>query len=242
MRGGLFPASAARGDFRGRLGGRSRHSHLEASRRNPEGGQLRRRPLRPGRALPGHDLFRSLGRATLRRRETDLGRRTPGRLGKLGLKIREHTRMETDGILLLSGNEIVDLFRGQEAALMETVGAAYKIKEEGDCDVPNCPFLRFPGNSVDRIIPKTAFLGGQFQAAGIKWIASFPANLGKGLERASAVLILNSTETGLPLAIMEGSVISACRTAASAALAATTLRGKLPATAVGILGCGLINF
>jgi 2,3-diaminopropionate biosynthesis protein SbnB len=150
--------------------------------------------------------------------------------------------METDGILLLTGNEIVDLFRGQEAALMETVGAAYKIKEEGDCNTPNCPFLRFPGNSVDRLIPKPAFLGGQFQAAGIKWIASFPGNLSKGLERASAVLILNSTETGLPLAIMESSVISACRTAASAALAATTLRGERPATAVGLFGCGLINF
>jgi 2,3-diaminopropionate biosynthesis protein SbnB len=150
--------------------------------------------------------------------------------------------METDGILLLNGNEIVDLFRGQEAALIETVRDAYEIKEEGDCHVPNCPFLRFPGNSVDRIIPKPAFLGGQFQATGIKWVASFPANLGKGLERASAVIVLNSAETGQPLAIMEGSVISACRTAASAALAATTLRGGLPARTVGIFGCGFINF
>lgn len=150
--------------------------------------------------------------------------------------------MKTDGVLLLNGNEIVDLFRGQEAALMETVRAAYVIKEEGDCNVPNCPFLRFPGNSVDRIIPKPAFLGGQFQATGIKWVASFPANLAKGLERASAVLILNSAETGHPLAIMEGSVISACRTAASAALAADTLRGEIPAKAVGLFGCGLINF
>jgi ornithine cyclodeaminase/alanine dehydrogenase-like protein (mu-crystallin family) len=55
-------------------------------------------------------------------------------------------------------------------------------------------------------------------------------------------LILNSTDTGLPLAIMEGSVISACRTAASGALAATTLLGQKPAKAVGVFGCGLINF
>lgn len=150
--------------------------------------------------------------------------------------------METDDILLLSGNEIVDLFRGQETTLMETVGNAYKVNEDGDSNGPNCAFLRFPGNSVDRIIPKVAFLGGSFQAAGIKWIASFPANLSKGFERASATIILNSIETGLPLAVMEGSVISAYRTAASAALAATTLWGRRPATAVGIFGCGLINF
>jgi 2,3-diaminopropionate biosynthesis protein SbnB len=150
--------------------------------------------------------------------------------------------MKTDDILLLSGSEIVDLFRGQESVLMETVGTAYKIKEDGNSSAPNCPFLRFPGNSVDRIIPKPAFLGGSFQAAGIKWIASFPGNLGKGIERASAILILNSTETGLPLAIMEGSVISAARTAASAALAATTFRGEKPVQALGVFGCGLINF
>src|SRR5262249_29179054 len=142
--------------------------------------------------------------------------------------------METDGILLLNGNEIVDLFRGQEAALMETVRAAYEIKEDGDCHVPNCPFLRFPENPVDRIIPKPAFVGGQFRATGNKGVVWFPANLDKGLERASAVIILNSAETGLPLAMMEGSVISACRTAASAALAANTLRGERPAKSVGI--------
>ncbi|HEV7473219.1 MAG TPA: 2,3-diaminopropionate biosynthesis protein SbnB [Pyrinomonadaceae bacterium] len=150
--------------------------------------------------------------------------------------------MGTADMLLLSGNEIVDLFRGQESALMETVATAYKINEDGDSSGPNCAFLRFPGNSIDRIIPKVAFLGGSFQAAGIKWIASFPANLSKGFERASATIILNSIETGLPLAVMEGSVISAYRTAASAALAATTLWGERPATAVGAWGCGLINF
>ncbi len=150
--------------------------------------------------------------------------------------------MKTDDILLLSGNEIAELFRGQEKVLMETVGTAYKVNEDGDSSGPNSAFLRFPGNKVDRIIPKIAFLGGPFQSAGIKWIASFPANLSKGLERASATIILNSIETGLPLAVMEGSVISACRTAASAALAATTLLSEQPAKAVGIFGCGVINF
>lgn len=38
--------------------------------------------------------------------------------------------METDGIRLLNGNEIVNLFRGQEATLLETVRAAYEIKED----------------------------------------------------------------------------------------------------------------
>lgn len=150
--------------------------------------------------------------------------------------------MKSGDLLLLRGDEIVELFRGQEAEIVNAVKAAYLTQEQGDVSMPNCPFLRFPENEADRIIPKPAFLGGDFQIAGIKWVASFPLNLTKGIERASATLIINSTETGVPQAVMESSVISAYRTAASAALSATVLRGSQPASTVGIMGCGLINF
>ncbi|MGH9668131.1 MAG: 2,3-diaminopropionate biosynthesis protein SbnB, partial [Bryobacteraceae bacterium] len=63
-----------------------------------------------------------------------------------------------------------------------------------------------------------------------------------GMDRASASLILNSSQTGHPEAIMEGSVISACRTGASAALAASVLRGADLVASAGFLGCGPINF
>jgi 2,3-diaminopropionate biosynthesis protein SbnB len=143
---------------------------------------------------------------------------------------------------VLRGDEIIRLFEGREAAILETVRRAYEIKEQGDSSCPNCPFLRFPDKTKDRIIPKPAFVGGSIQAAGIKWIASFPDNAKAGMDRASATLILNSPQTGHPEAIMEGSVISACRTAASAALAASVLRDGNPVGSAGFLGCGPINF
>jgi Predicted ornithine cyclodeaminase, mu-crystallin homolog len=76
---------------------------------------------------------------------------------------------------------------------------------------------------------------------GLKWISSFPQNVAAGVPRASAVLILNDHDTGYPFACLEGSIISATRTAASAALAADWLsRDRRRPRSVGFFGVGLI--
>ena len=76
---------------------------------------------------------------------------------------------------------------------------------------------------------------------GLKWISSFPENVAAGVPRASAVLILNDHDTGYPFACLEASIISATRTAASAALAADWLsRGRSRPRRVGFVGTGLI--
>jgi 2,3-diaminopropionate biosynthesis protein SbnB len=67
-------------------------------------------------------------------------------------------------------------------------------------------------------------------------------DLGQGVERASAVIVLNCSHTGRPEALLEASMISAWRTAASAAVAAETLRTQDAAAGVSLIGCGVINF
>lgn len=150
--------------------------------------------------------------------------------------------MNKDDILLLSGDEIISLFKNRELEILQTIKLAYQIHNQGDINLPNSVFLGFPHDPKNRIIALPAYVGSDLNIAGIKWIASFPENLAIGMERASAILILNSAQTGRPQAIMEGSVISAKRTAASASIAAHYLQEENLLTTIGMIGCGLINF
>lgn len=150
--------------------------------------------------------------------------------------------MNKTGMLLLNGDEVIKLLEGREQDVLHQVRLAHKAHADRESFLPQSSFVRFPSSLSDRIIALPAFLGGPFQAAGIKWIASFPNNIEQGKERASAVLILNSIQTGFPVAIMEGSTISAKRTAATAAIAANYLLEDEYVPTIGVVGCGLINF
>lgn len=149
--------------------------------------------------------------------------------------------MEKD-ILILRGNEVDSLLEGRERELIDKISLAYKAHANALTSLPHSVFLTFPGNDRNRIIALPAFLAGEFNVAGIKWVSSFPGNTDNGLERASAVLILNCAKTGRPQAIVEASLINAKRTAASAALAARLLLQDEAIDRVGLIGCGRINF
>lgn len=148
--------------------------------------------------------------------------------------------MRNDDILILRGDEIQALLQGRERDVMDRVKKAYTHHSLGMDVLPHSSFLRFPDDARNRIIALPAYLGGDFEVAGIKWVSSFPGNLSRGMQRASGIVILNSMQTGRPEALLEASVINAKRTAASAALAAQYLSG--PTDHVSVIGCGIISF
>ena len=143
-------------------------------------------------------------------------------------------------MLILKQSEVEQILAGRETQIIALVRQAYLTHARGESSLPHSLFLRFPQDPGDRIIALPVYLQGEEPRAGVKWVASFPRNHERGLPRASAVIVLNSAETGFPMAILEGSMISARRTAASAALAVDLLSSAFDA--IGIVGAGVIAF
>src|SRR5260370_40580630 len=142
---------------------------------------------------------------------------------------------------IINGKSVSDIVRAHRCECIRIVQEAYLAHADGQSVNPDSYFLKFPDKPDCRIIALPAYLGNNFGVAGLKWIASSTANIQRGFPRASAVLVLNNYETGYPLAILERSIISAGRPAASAALAAHWLSGQSRrANSLGIVGTGFI--
>jgi hypothetical protein len=142
---------------------------------------------------------------------------------------------------IINGKTVSDIIRAHRDECIGIVREAYLAHADGQSVNPDSCFLKFPDKPDCRIIALPAYLGNGFDVAGLKWIASYPGNVQRGFPRASAVLVLNNYDTGYPFAILESSIISAARTAASAVLAAHWLSGQsCRANSLGIVGTGFI--
>lgn len=111
-----------------------------------------------------------------------------------------------------------------------------------DFSQPVKPYLRYK-EMKNRIIAMPAFVGGDFDMAGIKWIASFPDNIQKNIPRAHSVVILNKADTGKPVAIINTALLSIIRTVSvSGALMKSYDRARnLNKFKLGIIGWGPIG-
>ncbi|MCF3960208.1 2,3-diaminopropionate biosynthesis protein SbnB [Streptomyces fuscigenes] len=145
---------------------------------------------------------------------------------------------------VIPGHQVKEVLDGREKSVVDVVEETYSRHAAGRSVNPPSTFLRFPDRATSRIIALPASLGAHGDESGVdglKWISSFPSNVTSGIPRASAVLILNDQATGYPFACMESSIISAVRTAASAAAAADRLtRSRTRPARLGFVGAGLI--
>lgn len=126
--------------------------------------------------------------------------------------------------------------------LSNHIEEAVKCLSKDDFAQPIKPYLRYR-NLENRIIAMPAFLGEGFNMAGIKWIASFPKNIHKNIPRAHSVLILNNSETGEPVCIINTAILSVIRTASVSALMIKHFIKvrKIENINIGIIGWGPIG-
>jgi 2,3-diaminopropionate biosynthesis protein SbnB len=124
----------------------------------------------------------------------------------------------------------------------QVIGMVEKVlalHDEGKVNLPSKVILDLGERERGRINAMPAYIGGDIEICGMKWIAGFPPNPVRfGIPRAHALIILNDASTGVPLAIMDGTYVSAMRTGAVTGVGAKYLANP-DSKVVGIIGCGV---
>ena len=108
----------------------------------------------------------------------------------------------------------------------------------GQVENPPKPGIHATPNSFIHAMPayfKTLNIGG------LKWVSGYPDNRSKGLPSIMGLVILNDMQTGAPVCIMDGTWITAVRTAAVSAVTAKYCARK-NSKVLGIVGAGVQGY
>ena len=119
------------------------------------------------------------------------------------------------------------------SAVIDRLRAAFEAYAAGALILPPRQRLDLPGGVVFSM--PCAGLGARL---GIKTVSVFEGNPSRGLPRLLATYALHDAETGALLALTDGAYLTAVRTAATSALAATYL-ARPESSRVGVFGTGV---
>jgi alanine dehydrogenase len=117
--------------------------------------------------------------------------------------------------------------------LIEALADAFVELSSGRTSVPPRVTATVPGRGLLGAMP--GYAGGVLET---KLVSLFPGNHERGLPSHQALIALFDPETGSPLALMDGTHITAMRTAAASALAVRTL-AREDAAVLAVLGAGV---
>ncbi len=138
-------------------------------------------------------------------------------------------------LLYLSRRDVESTGVGM-AEVIDAVTLALREKGEGRVELPPKPGIHTRPDAFIHAMPASVPAAG---AAGIKWISGYPANLARyGLPYITGLLILNDPETGIPIAVMDATWITAKRTGAVSGVSARYL-ARPGSRILAIFGCGV---
>lgn len=145
--------------------------------------------------------------------------------------------------LFLSQEDVVAAGGLDMPETIEIVEHALRLHGQGDAVLPRKVSI-FWGDDLGseeregRIMAMPAYVGGDLDVAGLKWIPSVPDNPSRGLPRGIGLIVLTDRTTGLPLAVLDGTVVSAMRTGAVTGISVRALANP-GARVATILGAGV---
>jgi ornithine cyclodeaminase/alanine dehydrogenase-like protein (mu-crystallin family) len=142
--------------------------------------------------------------------------------------------------LFLSQEDVIAAGGLDMALTIECVEKSFSLLDKGESMEPDPPMLMFGGQAGRRVTMHPAYVGGDINTVGLKWTPANPDNPRTiGMPRATAMDIINDPITGHPLAVLDGTIISAMRTGAVTAVGLKYL-GRPDSNVVGLLGAGVI--
>jgi alanine dehydrogenase len=122
--------------------------------------------------------------------------------------------------------------------IVRAVETAFGAYERGDALMPPKSYVDLPQYDGDfRSMP--AYVdGGDWDAAGVKWVNSHPENPARfDLPTVMGTMVYSDPATAYPLAIADGRALTGIRTGAAAAVA-TDYLAVTDATSMGLVGAG----
>ncbi len=140
---------------------------------------------------------------------------------------------------ILTASDLRSLISMEDA--VSAVERAFADHALGRAAMPPKVYLSLPEHGGDfRAMPSHVAADGDAPAvAGVKWVNSHAGNPARhGLPAVMGVYILSDPETALPLAILDGTVLTAARTGAAAAVASRHL-ARPSAGTIGFVGSGV---
>ena len=154
--------------------------------------------------------------------------------GKTGWFSKIGLTMLGKSLLYLSKNDVEETDLGMRE-IITSLESMFKEKGEGKVEMPPKPGIHTRPDAFIHAMP--AYIP-SIESVGMKWVSGYPDNPNKGLPYITGLLILNDAETGIPLAVMDCTWITAMRTGAATAVAAKYL-ARSESSTVGILACGV---
>ncbi|MFP4056771.1 MAG: ornithine cyclodeaminase family protein [Candidatus Brocadiia bacterium] len=137
-------------------------------------------------------------------------------------------------ILVLSAAEVSEALPMADA--IEAMRRAFAALATGEATLPPRTVFPAPRNEGTALL-MPAFLDAGRQM-GVKLVALFPPNPERGLPLLHGLMVLLDGATGRPMALLEGSALTAIRTGAASGLA-TDLLARTDARKAAILGAGI---